>query len=271
MEYEKYNQSADFLRKTLPFSAKTAVVLGSGWSAVCGAMSERVEIPYADIPRFPASTAPMHKSTLTIGKINDASVLMLCGRFHYYEGYSPEETAYYVRVLKLLGVENLILTNAAGAINQSYNMGDYMIISDHINLTGLSPLRGMNEDKFGARFPDMTCCYDKHLRNIALCVAEKLSITAREGVYAYMTGPSYETPAEIRALGILGADAVGMSTVPEAVCARHANMRVLGISCLTNMAAGVTGEPLSEEEVAAASGKSAQTAQRLIQEIILSL
>lgn len=268
MNHNQYKQSIDFLRASLPFSCRTAVVLGSGWSAVSECMENRVEIPYSEIPHFPASTAPAHKSALAAGRVGGVPVIMLCGRFHYYEGYTPEQTAFYVRVLRLIGIENLILTNAAGAINNSYNIGDYMIISDHINLTGISPLRGANDERFGERFPDMTECYDRAFRSYALAAAKMTGIAAHEGIYAYMTGPSYETPAEVRALGMLGADAVGMSTVPEAVCARHAGMRVLGVSCLTNMAAGVTGKPLSEKDVAEVGEKSVLSAQKLIWEII---
>lgn len=265
---QTYQQSAAYIRAHLPFVGKTAVVLGSGWNMLREEMTERTEIAYADIPHFPISTAPLHSGVLSSGKLDGSSVLMMCGRFHYYEGYSMEQVTYYVRVLRLLGVENLILTNAAGAIDTSYCIGDFMLLSDHINLTGLSPLRGKNEDAFGTRFPDMTECYDKDFCAAAYKAAKRAGAALHEGVYAYMTGPSYETPAEIRALRLLGADAVGMSTVPEAVCAHHAGMRVIGIACLSNMTAGVTERKVQESDVAEVTAQSAQSAAKLIRELV---
>lgn len=243
--YEDYIKSAEYIRARAGSIPKTAVVLGSGLGEMTRDMTDAAVIDYKDIPNFPLSTAPSHDGRMFI----DGNMIALSGRFHYYEGYTMEQAAYYVRVLKLLGVQSLILTNAAGGINTEFSSGALMMITDHIKFFDESPLRGANMPEFGVRFPDMTKCYSDKLQATARKTAEKLGIELRSGVYAFMPGPSYETPAEIRALRILGADAVGMSTVPEAIAARHAGLDILAVSCITNMAAGITGEQLTEEEV----------------------
>lgn len=246
MNFEQYKQAADYIKeKTL--GAKTAAVLGSGLGGFVKKLDGSVKIPYADIPHFPRSTAPSHEGALYCGSLGGKKLICMSGRFHYYEGYSADEIVFYIRALKLAGVKTLILTNAAGGI--TVREGQLMIIKDHINLTGISPLRGVNDDAFGVRFPDMTNAYTANIRKTALECAKRLDIPVTEGVYAYMTGPSYETPAEIRALKTLGADAVGMSTVPECICAAHCGMQVFAVSCITNMASGITGKRLSEQEV----------------------
>ena len=257
MKYEDYKEAAEYIKKNTGGSS-IAVVLGSGLGNFTKRLTDAVKIPYTDIPHFPKSTAPSHEGALYCGMIGDTKIICMSGRFHYYEGYSLEEVTFYVRALYLAGVEKLIITNAAGGINKEFSAGDLMLITDHINFTGLSPLRGENDSRFGERFPDVSDMYSKDLINTALKAAAVRKINLKQGIYAYMTGPSYETPSEIRALSFMGADAVGMSTVPEAVCAAHCGIKVLAISCITNMAAGITGEKLTEQEVidnAAASNK----------------
>lgn len=229
--------------------AKIAVILGSGLGAFDEALSDTREIAYSDIPGFPRTTVPGHAGKFITGQYRGTRVMLMSGRFHSYEGWDMRDVTLPVRVMALMGVETLIVTNAAGGVNTSYSPGDLMLISDFINLSGLNPLRGENLDAFGVRFPDMSHAYDESLRNIAKSAASKLDITLREGVYCWMNGPCYETPAEIRMIRILGADAVGMSTVPETIVARHCGMRVLGVSCITNMAAGVLNQPISHAEV----------------------
>ena len=225
------------------------LVLGSGLGAFADDLTEAVRIPYAHIPTFPRSTAIGHAGQLVVGKSGDVPVAVMQGRVHLYEGYSAAEVAFPTRVLGRTGIRALILTNAAGGINVEYGQGALVILRDHINLQGQDPLTGANDERFGQRFPDMTYTYAKRYREIALEEAKKLSIPPREGVYAALAGPSYETPAEIRYLRTIGADLVGMSTVPEAIAARHMGMNVLAISCVTNMAAGMTGEKITAEEV----------------------
>lgn len=268
IEYEQYIQSADYIRKQLKKQYKIAIVLGSGLGGLKNELENKVEIKYRDIPNFPVSTAPGHEGVLAAGELNGVDVIVLCGRFHCYEGYTMEESAYYVRVLKLIGINTLILTNAAGAINTTYSVGDFMVLSDHINFSGYSPLTGKNLDKFGVRFPDVSYAYTPELRKLAISAAEKLQIRLHEGIYAYMPGPQYETPAEVRALGILGADAVGMSTVAEDITAVHAGMKVLALSCMTDMAAGIFDTPVREEEVISAAQKSGKQFAELIKETV---
>ena len=225
------------------------MVLGSGLGSFADDLVDAVRIPYADIPTFPHSTAIGHAGQLVMGKSGDVPVGVMQGRVHLYEGYSAAEVAFPTRVLGRAGIRGLILTNAAGGINVEYGQGALVILRDHINLQGQNPLSGANDERFGARFPDMTYTYSKRYRKIALEEAKKLSIAPREGVYAALAGPSYETPAEIRYLRTIGADLVGMSTVPEAIAARHMGMNVLAISCVTNMAAGILDKALDHNEV----------------------
>jgi len=243
-------EAAEFLQAKLDGrSPKIGIILGSGLGALADQLEERLVIPYQSIPYFPVSTVAGHEGRFVAGKLGGKEVLCMQGRFHYYEGYHLKMVTMPVRVMKLLGIETLIVTNAAGGINTDFKPGDLMLITDHINMIGENPLIGPNWDAFGSRFFDMTTAYDPDYRRLAEETAISLGFSLQKGVYAWMSGPCYETPAEIRFLQTIGADAVGMSTVPEVIVARHAGMRVLGVSCITNMAAGITGEPLNHEEV----------------------
>ena len=260
-KYTDYEKSAEYIKSKTEKIPHIAVVLGSGMGDIF--MSDGgVVISYKDIPNFPKSTAPSHKGEMII---ND-KVIIMSGRFHYYEGLCMEEITYYVRVLKLLGVDTLILTNAAGGVNTSFKVGDLMLIEDHIKFTTDSPLRGVNDERFGERFTPMTDAYSKRLMEYAKETAKEENIDLVEVVYFYMSGPSFETSAEIRAIRIMGSDAVGMSTVPECIAARHAGIEVMGISCITNMAAGI--EEFSGEDVIAAADKSKDKLYKLISGII---
>ena len=228
---------------------KIAIILGSGLGPLTSQVKIDVEIPYKSIPHFPVSTAPGHIGRLIFGKLVDKDVILLDGRFHFYEGYDGHDIAVVLRTLKMLGISYLLQTNAAGGINKSFKAGDFMLIKDHINLSGTNPLIGKNNSDFGPRFPDMSECYDPVLQQNARKAAQELGIDLKEGVYIWFMGPSYETPAEIRMARVLGADAVGMSTVPETILAVHAGLKVLAISVISNMAAGVTDAPLDENEV----------------------
>jgi purine-nucleoside phosphorylase len=232
-----------------PLRPAIGLVLGSGLGGFAQALQKPVPIPYRDIAHFPTSTAIGHKGELVLGTSDGVPVAVMAGRVHYYEGYRPEQVVFPVRVLARLGVKILILTNAAGSVNVNYKPGELMVIEDHINLMGMNPLIGPNDERLGPRFFDMTEPYDPRLRQIAEKACAKAGVTVRHGVYVAVAGPSYETPAEIRAFRALGADAVGMSTVPEVIAARHLGLRVLAISCLTNMAAGVLKKKLDHREV----------------------
>ncbi|MGA2810876.1 MAG: purine-nucleoside phosphorylase [Candidatus Acidiferrum sp.] len=248
-EFQKSEQAAKFILTQSKLRPKIALVLGSGLGAFADEFSASTKIPYPDIPHFPQSTAIGHAGTLVIGKVGDTAVIGMQGRVHLYEGYSVHQVAFPMRVFARLGVQAAILTNAAGGIRGELTQGRLVLISDHINLQGANPLTGPNDEKFGGRFPDMTTAYDKKFRAIAAAEAAKAGTTLPEGVYAALAGPSYETPAEIRYLRSIGADLVGMSTVPEVLAARHSGIRVLGISCVTNAAAGIIDQPLVHTEV----------------------
>jgi len=241
--------AAGFLRKKTKLRPKIALVLGSGLGAFADEFAEATRIPYAKIPHFPRSTAIGHAGQLVLGKVDGVEVVGMQGRVHLYEGYSAQEVAFPIRVFARLGVRAVILTNAAGGIKKEFTQGRLVVISDHINLQGANPLTGPNEERFGPRFPDMTNAYDKQFRELTLAAGRKMNVGLGEGVYAALAGPSYETPAEIRYLRSIGADLVGMSTVPEVIAARHAGMRALGISCVTNAAAGVLDQLLDHKEV----------------------
>ena len=263
--YADYSESAAYLREKLGgFAPEVLLVLGSG----LGFLGEQVENPlfvdYGTIPHFPVSTAPDHKGRFVFGKLGGKNVAVMQGRFHCYEGYSMEEAAYAVRVLRLLGVKTLMLTNAAGCVNTAWQVGDLMLITDHIKLFDFGPLRGPNVEEFGTRFPDMSTLYSPELQELARVQARKLGITLREGLYMYFPGPQFETPAEIRAARVLGADTVGMSTVPEAIVAGHCEMDVLGFSLCTNMAAGVLPKKLSGAEVNEAAAAAAPRFSALV-------
>jgi purine-nucleoside phosphorylase len=242
-------QSVDYVNAITDIQPQIALILGSGMGALARDIKNPVRISYESIPHFPMVTVEGHAGELVLGTLCSKKIVTMSGRFHYYEGYSLTDITYPVRVMKILGAQALIVTNAAGAINRSFKVGDFMLITDHINNIKQDPLRGENADELGPRFVDMTYAYDKTLLALAEKVGRREGIRLQKGVYLASPGPSYETPAEIRSYGIMGADAAGMSTIPEVTVARHMNMRVLGISCLTNMAAGVLDKPLSHTEV----------------------
>ena len=248
--FDQYRQSADaLLAKLGDFRPKVALVLGSGLGFLGDVVEDPVCVSYRDIPHFKASTAPGHKGQLVFGTLEGQQVAVMQGRMHHYEGYSYEEVSYAVRVLRLLGCDTLVVTNAAGGVNLDFQAGDLMLITDHIKMFSESPLRGENLPEFGVRFPDASHLYTPRLRELARQTAQELGIPLREGVYFYCYGPQYETPAEVRAARVLGGDAVGMSTAPEVIVAGHCGMEVLGLTLLSNMAAGILDQPLSEQEV----------------------
>lgn len=233
MQEQHYSEAANFLASRIPQDVKTAIILGSGLGELANNIKDATVIPYAQIPHFAHSTAVGHKGNLIVGQLNGVPVLAMQGRFHYYEGYPMEQVTFPIRVMKLLGIENLLVSNAAGGINTSFKVGDLMIIKDHINNLP-NPLIGPNNDMFGPRFPDMTRAYDREFITKAKAITQELGIPVKEGVYVGLTGPSYETPAEYAFWGKVGGDAIGMSTVPEVIVARHAGIRVFGMSVITN-------------------------------------
>ncbi len=245
-----YQESAALIQSKLgSFQPEVAMVLGSGLGFLGDIVENPIIIPYGDIPHFKVSTAPGHAGRLVCGTLSGKKVAVMQGRMHHYEGYSYEEVAYAVRVLKLVGCTKLMLTNAAGCVNKDWDVGDIMLITDHIKFFMESPLRGENLAEFGPRFPDVSHIYTPRFQDVARQSARELGLTLREGVYCYFPGPQFETPAEVRAARVLGGDACGMSTAPEAIAAAHAGMEVLGFSMLTNMCAGILDQPLSGEEV----------------------
>lgn len=246
---QQIKEAAQFIEGKMNRKPEIGLILGSGLGILGDHIEQSTIIPYEQIPHFPVSTVEGHAGDLVIGKLSGRDVVLMKGRFHMYEGYSPEITAFPVRVMKALGVSSLVVTNAAGGINEQFTAGNLMLISDHLNLTGKNPLIGPHDGELGVRFPDMSEAYSKRLRAVAKEVAAEKGIELAEGVYAGLLGPSYETPAEIRMLRVLGADAVGMSTVSEVIAARHSGIEVVGISCISNMAAGILDQPLSHEEV----------------------
>ena len=248
-EFVRAETAAKFIQKKTRLRPKIALVLGSGLGAFADEFVQATRIPYSKIPHYPRSTAIGHAGQLVIGTVEGVEVAGMQGRVHLYEGYSAKELAFPIRVFARMGVKAIILTNAAGGVKREFIEGRLVVISDHINLLCVNPLAGPNEDKFGARFPDMTAAYDKRFRELTLAEGRLLGINLGEGVYAAVAGPSYETPAEVRYLRSIGADLVGMSTVPEVSAARHSGLRVLGISCVTNAAAGVLDQPLDHKDV----------------------
>ena len=266
---ERLSQSKTYIEGKLEGrKPEIGIVLGSGLGDLAETVKDAVFIDYHDIPHFPVSTVPGYKGRLVIGCLEGKTVLCMQGRFHYYEGYSMEEVVYPIRVMKMLGINNLFLTNAAGCVNESWKPGDLMLITDHIKLIADNPLRGANPAELGERFFDMTTAYDKSLITLAEKAAITKGIPIRKGVYMLFTGPSFETAAEVRFARIAGADAVGMSTVPEAIAASHMKMRTLGISCLTNMAAGILDQKLNHEEVLETGERVKTTFTALVREII---
>jgi purine-nucleoside phosphorylase len=248
-EFNRAEQAAQFILGRTSLRPRIALVLGSGLGGFADELESAIRIPYAEIPSFPRSTAVGHAGTLVIGTISGVAVIAMQGRVHLYEGYAAQQVTFPIRVFGRMGVQAVVLTNAAGGINPSYGRGALVVIRDHINLQAENPLVGANDDRFGPRFPDMTDAYNAEFRSFALDEIEPMDGDIHEGIYAAMLGPSYETPAEIRFLRTIGADLVGMSTVPEVIVARHMGIEVLAISCVTNMAAGISGEKISHKEV----------------------
>ncbi len=269
MEMKKITEAADFISAKLSESPKFGVVLGSGLGAFADQLADKVIIPFGDIPHFPVSTVEGHSGQIVVGKLQGISVLVLQGRFHYYEGYSMDQVVFPLRCMLKLGVSNLIVTNAAGSVDINYKPGDLMLIKDHIKLQGDSPLRGRNFEEFGPRFNDMSDPYSKEIRAIAKECASEQNIELKEGVYYYMTGPSYETASEVKAINILGGNAVGMSTVPEVIVASHGGMKVMGLSCITNMGTGILDQPLNHEEVIKTSEKAREKFLTLLDNVIV--
>ena len=263
-----YQKSADYVKSKIDFVPEIALILGTALGGLADKIENPITIPYSDIPNFLISTVDSHAGKLILGKLNGKNVVCMSGRFHYYEGYNFSQLVIPVRLFKLLGVHSMILTNASGGINTGYRPGDVMIIKDHINLLGASPTRGKNIEEFGRRFFDMSNAYDKDLIKIAQKCSSNTSLRVQEGVYAYACGPQFETPAEIKFMRIIGADAVGMSTVPEVITAAHCNIRVLGLSLITNMAAGVLDTPIDGNEVDEVGKRATEELQKYISNII---
>ncbi len=266
--YERAEHAARVIRSRTSETPRVAIVLGSGLGAFADDFEDAVGIPYEEIPGFARSTAQGHAGRLVIGKIDQVPMVAMQDRVHYYEGYPLEQVTYPIRTFKLHGVKTLILTNASGGINVQLTQGALMVLSDHLNLMGVNPLIGPNDSRFGPRFPDMSSVYSPELQALVIEEARGLGVEVRRGIYAALAGPSYETPAEIHLLRNLGADAVGMSTVPEAIVARHMGIEVLGISCITNMAAGIGDEPINHEEVMATGDRVRATFTQLLRRIV---
>ena len=289
MNYEKAQEAAEFIRSKYEREVKVALVLGSGLGAFADEVENAVQIPYEEIPHFSRSTVEGHAGRLVLGEVGGISVAVQQGRFHFYEGYDIAQVVFPIRVFGVLGIKNLILTNAAGSVDTDYKQGTLMLIRDHINLMGVNPLRGKNDERFGARFPDMTEVYSLDYQEIVISEAKQMAQEKaekeekrtgkkqdeksflRRGVYCGLSGPSYETPSEIRMLRLLGSDAVGMSTVPEAITARQMDMKVIGISCITNMAAGISDDVIHHEEVLEMGAKVAGTFKELLRRVISKL
>ncbi|WP_026494762.1 purine-nucleoside phosphorylase [Butyrivibrio sp. WCD3002] len=265
--FEKVNGCVEAIRKVTDFKPKVALTLGSGLGNYASQIDIKCEIPYSEIPGFPISTVPGHDGRFIFGYVGETPVVCMKGRVHYYEGYDISDVVLPTRVMKMLGAEILFLTNASGGINYSFNAGDFMLLTDHVSVFAPNPLIGPNVDQFGTRFPDMSNVYDKDLMKIVKDTAIEDKIYLHEGVYAQLTGPSFESPAEIRLLRTLGVDAVGMSTVVEAIVGNHMGMRICAISCISNLAAGM-GDPLSHEDVQKAADKSGKLFEKLVTDCI---
>ncbi|WP_405099480.1 purine-nucleoside phosphorylase [Oceanobacillus sp. FSL H7-0719] len=265
------DKAATFIGGKLTKLPEIGLILGSGLGVLADEIENPVMIPYGDIPDFPVSTVEGHAGRLVIGELEEKTVLAMQGRFHYYEGYGLDEVTFPVRVMKQLGIEKVIVTNAAGGVNPEFEAGDLMMITDHINNVGINPLIGPNDGDLGVRFPDMSSAYDPAYQELIEQVAKDLGISLQKGVYVWNSGPSYETPAEIRMLQKVGGDAVGMSTVPEVVVAQHSGMKVLGLSCISNMAAGILDQPLSHEEVIETTEKVREDFLKLVKGIVRNL
>ena len=247
--YDRVHEAMEWLQERIDETPKVALVLGSGLGALADELDARVEYDYSEIPHFPTSSVEGHAGKLVFGKLAGKHVVVMQGRVHWYEGWEPWQVTFGVRVFGHLGIQRILITNSAGGINRHFQAGDLMLIEDHLNYMGFNPLIGDNDDRFGPRFPDMSEAYHPEMRETILAAARSLNLPLKAGVYAAMSGPSYETPAEIRMLGVVGGDAVGMSTVPEVIVANHMGMKVGGISCISNLAAGIAKHKLSHDEV----------------------
>lgn len=267
----KINEACTFIQNKLSAKPAIGLILGSGLGVLGEEIGDRIIISYQDIPHFPESTVAGHKGQMVAGTLEGKQVIAMQGRFHYYEGYSMEQITFPVRVMKQLGIDSIIVTNAAGGINRSFNPGNLMVITDHINNMGSNPLIGRNDETLGVRFPDMSQVYDKEYVQLARNCASELGLAIKSGVYVGNTGPTYETPAEVKMLRTLGGDAVGMSTVPEVIVAGHAGIRVLGISCISNMAAGILDQPLTHTEVIETTEKVKEDFLQFVKKIINKL
>ncbi len=270
MFYEKVKESADYIQSKTTAKPTIGIILGSGLGALVDTIEDKEVIAYGDIPNFPQSTVAGHAGNLVFGKIGQQSVVCMQGRFHYYEGFTMKEVAYAVYVMKLLGVENLIVTNAAGGINPNFNMGDLMIITDYINVLGDNPLIGANDERFGPRFPDMSEAYSKELIAKAEASADRLGIKCQHGVYNLFSGPCFETAAEIKAFQMLGADAAGMSTVPETIVGNYLGMKVFGMSCITNMATGIATTKHDHLDVLRVANESSEKLCSLVKDMLMN-
>lgn len=269
--FARAKATADLLREKITALPKIALILGSGLGALAEELTDATTIHYSEIPGFPVSAVEGHAGELVFGDLDGVQVVVMKGRAHYYEGWTMEEVTFPIRVFSLLGIEHLVVTNSAGGVNADYVPGDLMIISDHINLTGQNPLRGPNEADFGLRFPDMSDPYDSSLREMVRAIGQELELDIKEGVYAGVTGPSYETPAEVRMIQIIGGDAVGMSTVPEVIVANHCEMMVAGISCITNMAAGLSDQKLTHDEVKETADRVRETFVDVVRRLVAAI
>lgn len=270
MFYEKVQNSAEFIKSRTKHNPTIGIILGSGLGALVDLIEDKEIIPYKEIPGFPVGSLAGHAGELVLGKLGGKTVICMSGRFHYYEGFTMKEVTYPVFVMKMLGVENLIVTNACGAINKEFKPGDLMIITDYINILGVNPLIGPNDERFGPRFPDMSEAYSKELIAKAENVADNLGIDYKHGVYALFNGPCYETAAEIRAFAAMGADTVGMSTVPETTVANYLGIKVFGLSCITNMATGIATVKHSHEEVLKTANEASEKLCRWVKELIIN-
>lgn len=284
MTFEQAVEAAEFIRSRYPHQIKIALVLGSGLGAFADDVKNAVAIPYEEIPHFARSTVEGHAGRLVLGTVGGVHVAVQQGRFHYYEGYDMPQVIFPMRVFGRLGVESIVITNAAGSVRTGFKPGNLMLIRDHLNLMGVNPLRGPNDERFGPRFPDMTEVYDKRLQEITYLESQAIAKERFEagvdkdytsfmwrGVYCALSGPTYETPSEIRMFRLLGAGAVGMSTVPEAIAARHQGMKVLGISCITNLAAGMSDEPINHQEVMETGAQVAGIFKELLRRVIVKI
>ncbi|QOT00223.1 purine-nucleoside phosphorylase [Brevibacterium sp. JNUCC-42] len=270
-KWEAIDEANRYIKERIDQTPTIGLILGSGLGEFANELADAIVIPYQDIPHFVMSTVDYHAGKLVIGKLEGKTVVAMQGRFHYYEGHSVEAVTFPIRVMRMLGVEQIILTNASGGLHIDQHPGDLMLVTDHINLMGINPLSGANDDRLGDRFPDMSTTYCKSLAQIAKQVAKETDVPLKEGVYVAFTGPSFETPAEVKMARLIGGDAVGMSTVPEVIVANHAGIKVLTISCICNLAAGILPQPITAEEVYEAAGQAKENFSKLLRGIVKNM